>query len=57
MVETYAGAHHGFDGLTGGVRSRILPDGRSVWLGPDGAARAASRARVASFLAANAGPP
>jgi dienelactone hydrolase len=57
MVETYAGAHHGFDGLTGGVRSRILPDGRSVSLGPDGAARAASRARLASFLAASAGPP
>lgn len=56
-VVSYPGAHHGFDGLTGGVRTRYLPNGRSVSLGPDGAARADSRARVAAFLAANAGPP
>ena len=56
-VETYAGAHHGFDGLVGGLRSRTLPNGRQVSLGPDGAAREAARQRVAGFLAANAGPP
>ncbi len=55
--ETYPGAHHGFDGLAGAVRSRVLPNGRSVSLGPEGAARADSRARVAAFLATNAGPP
>ncbi|WP_431303736.1 dienelactone hydrolase family protein [Sediminicoccus sp. BL-A-41-H5] len=54
---SYPGAHHGFDGLTGGIRTRTLPNGRSVSLGPDGAARADARARVAAFLAANAGPP
>ena len=54
---SYPGAHHGFDGLTGGIRTRYLPNGRSVSLGPDGAARADSRGRVAAFLAANAGPP
>lgn len=56
-VVSYPGAHHGFDGLTGGIRTRTLPNGRSVSLGPDGAARADARARVAAFLAANAGPP
>jgi dienelactone hydrolase len=56
-VESYTGAHHAFDGLMGGVRTRHLPNGRSVSFGPDGAARAASRLRVAAFLAANAGPP
>lgn len=56
-VESYAGAHHGFDGLSGGTRTRTLPNGRSVSLGPDGAARDAARLRVAAFLAVNAGPP
>jgi len=51
-LEIYAGAHHGFDGLRGGVRTRQLPNGRSVSLGPDPAARAAARLRVAAFLAA-----
>ena len=49
-LETYTGAHHGFDGLRGEVRERQLPNGRSVSLGPDPAARAAARLRVASFL-------
>ena len=51
-LEIYAGAHHGFDGLRGEVRTRQLPNGRSVSLGPDPAARAAARLRVAAFLAA-----
>lgn len=56
-VETFPGAHHGFDGLSGGLRSRVLPNGRTVSLGPDAAARAAARLRVTAFLAAHAGPP
>lgn len=56
-VETFPGAHHGFDGLGGGLRGRVLPNGRSVSLGPDAAARAAARLRVAAFLALHAGPP
>lgn len=52
-IETYPGAHHAFDGLSGGVRTRYLPNGRSVSLGPNPAARAASRERVAAFLAAH----
>ncbi|MDB5414852.1 MAG: hypothetical protein JWR10_3187 [Rubritepida sp.] len=55
--EVYAGAHHSFDGLSGGLRSMSLPDGRTVSLGPDPAARAASRLRVAAFLEAHAGRP
>lgn len=56
-VLRYPGAHHGFDVLSGGIRTRYLPTGHSVSLGPDGAARTDSRAQVATFLAANAGPP
>ncbi|UPY36563.1 dienelactone hydrolase family protein [Sediminicoccus sp. KRV36] len=54
-VESYAGAHHGFDGLAGGLRTRQLPNGRSVSLGPNGPAREAARLRVAEFLASQAG--
>jgi dienelactone hydrolase len=56
-VVSYPGAHHGFDGLGGGLRTRTLPNGRSVSLGAQGAARADSREQVAAFLAANAGRP
>ncbi len=56
-VVSYPGAHHGFDGLGGGLRTRTLPNGRSVSLGAQGAARADSRERVAAFLAASAGRP
>jgi dienelactone hydrolase len=56
-IETYAGAHHGFDGLSGGIRTRHLPNGRTVSLGPDPTARAAARERVTGFLALHAGPP
>lgn len=55
-VETYAGAHHGFDGLSGGLRTRNLPNGRSVSLGPNPQARGAARVRVAAFLTAGALP-
>ena len=54
-IETYAGAHHGFDGLSGGIRTRNLPNGRTVSVGPDPAARMAARERVAGFLAQHAG--
>ncbi len=47
----FPGAHHAFDGLSGGVRQRVLPDGRTVSFGPDGAARAESRRMVMEFLA------
>ena len=53
----YPGAAHSFDRLAGGVRTLTLPDGQTVALGPDPAARAASRLRVASFLEAHAGRP
>ena len=56
-IETYAGAHHGFDGLSGGIRTRNLPNGRNVSLGPDPVARTAARERVAGFLALHAGSP
>ncbi len=56
-VVSYPGAHHGFDGLGGGLRTRTLPNGRSVSLGAQGAARVDSREQVAAFLAANAGRP
>lgn len=56
-VESYPGAHHGFDGLAGGIRTRLLPNGRSVSLGPDPAARFAARERVARFLEQHAGRP
>lgn len=48
---TFPGAHHGFDGLSGGVRQRALPNGRFVSFGPDGPARAESRRLVMEFLA------
>ncbi|WP_207538217.1 dienelactone hydrolase family protein [Sabulicella rubraurantiaca] len=52
VAATFSGAHHGFDGLSGGLRRRSLPDGRTVSLGPDGAARGEARRRVMEFLAA-----
>ena len=48
---TFAGAHHGFDRLQGGLRQQHLPDGRTVTFGADGAARAESRRMVMDFLA------
>jgi len=53
-LETYGGAHHGFDGLSGGLRTRYPPNGRSVSLGPGPAARTAARLRMAAFLHAAA---
>lgn len=53
----YPGARHSFDQLSGGIRTLFLPNGRTVTLGPDPAARAAARLRVAAFLEAHAGPP
>ncbi|MFL1463655.1 dienelactone hydrolase family protein [Roseococcus sp. DSY-14] len=47
----FPGARHGFDGLSGGVRQRLLPDGRTVSFGPDGPARAESRRMVMEFVA------
>lgn len=55
--ELYPGARHSFDQLSGGIRTLHLPNGRTVTLGPDPAARAASRLRVAAFLEAHAGRP
>ena len=51
LARLFPGAHHAFDGLSGGVRQRVLPDGRTVSFGPDGAARAESRRLVMEFLA------
>lgn len=53
----YPGASHSFDRLSGGIRTLLLPNGQTVALGPDPAARSASRQRVAAFLEAHAGPP
>lgn len=55
--ELYPGAHHSFDQLSGGIQTRFLPNNRTVTLGPNPAARAASRLRVAAFLEAHAGRP
>lgn len=59
LVETelYPGAHHSFDQLAGGVRTLVLPNGRTVTLGPNPPARAAARQRVAAFLEAHADRP
>lgn len=51
----YAGAHHGFDGPGQGVRHRSdvpngVSPGKGVHVGPDPAARADARERVATFL-------
>ncbi|WP_424811068.1 dienelactone hydrolase family protein [Roseococcus sp. YIM B11640] len=54
---TFPGAHHSFDGLSGGIRQRHLPNGNTVSLGPDPAARTESRRLVAEFLQEHAGPP
>ena len=54
---TYPDARHAFDGLGGAVRTRWLPDGRQVSFGPEPAARADARARVAAFLASQADRP
>lgn len=56
-VELYPGAHHSFDQLSGGIRTLLLANGRTVTLGPDPAARAAARQRVPAFLEAHAGRP
>jgi dienelactone hydrolase len=56
-AELYPGAHHAFDLLSGGIRTQFLPNNRTVTLGPNAAARTASRLRVAAFLEAHAGRP
>jgi dienelactone hydrolase len=48
---TYSGARHGFDGPATPQTTRTLPDGRMVSMGTDPAARQASMAEVARFLA------
>jgi dienelactone hydrolase len=48
---TYPGAHHGFDGLQDRLVSRVLPNGRTVHVGGQAAARQDAQARVTAFLA------
>jgi dienelactone hydrolase len=55
MVE-FPGARHGFDRADPTLRSLSLPDGRTVSVAGDPAARAAAIDLVASFLARHAGP-
>lgn len=55
--ELYPGAHHSFDRLAGGVRTLLLPNGRTVTLGANPEARGAARLRAAAFLEAHAGRP
>jgi dienelactone hydrolase len=56
-LRLYEGAHHAFDMPGEGLRHRVLPDGRSVHLGPDPTAREAARAELPAFLARHAGSP
>jgi len=51
-VIEYRGAHHNFDHPAAPQRSRMLPNGQTVTIGTDPAARAASIAAVLGFLAA-----
>jgi dienelactone hydrolase len=55
MVE-FPGARHGFDRADPTVRMLALPDGRTVSVGGDPAARAAAIDLVAGFLGRHAGP-
>jgi dienelactone hydrolase len=51
-LRLFAGAHHNFDHPSAPQRTRLLPNGQTVTLGTDPAARAGSISSVLAFLAA-----